>query len=75
MLQQQNPLDRILNPGSLNQNPNAKTPLSSMINDPSFARNVPQPNVHTQQKVVDLGVNYFSSFKGQKGNYNSLSIE
>jgi len=66
MLQQQNPLDRILNPGSLNQNPNAKTPLSSMINDPSFARNVPQPNVHTQQKVVDLGVNYFSSFKGQK---------
>jgi len=67
MFQQQNPLDRNQNTTNMNQNPHGKVPLSSMINDPLFARNVPQANVHTQQKIVELGVNYFNSFKGQKG--------
>jgi len=42
-------------------------PLGALGNDPLFTRALPEPNVHIQQKIVDIGVNYFSSFKGQKG--------
>ena len=42
-------------------------PLGALGNDPLFARALPEANVHIQQKIVDIGVNYFSSFKGQKG--------
>lgn len=42
-------------------------PLGAALNDPLFSRALPEPNMHTQQKIVEIGVNYFSSFKGQKG--------
>ena len=40
---------------------------TGMTSGPGMQFMMPEPNSHNAQKITELGFNYFSSFKGQKG--------